>query len=90
MDQEKEHRGECEKRMQDMDNFDIMCRCAHAWFFQSPCKGTTRWSRTFFAKGYQRKYKELKDKLKIDMKIEGYIELGQRLKNYMEENGEKL
>jgi hypothetical protein len=71
--------------MYALNKFDIMCRCVHMWWWQCTEVGREGWQRTFNKQSYLTRYTRLKKLLQDQMRKEGLIDLGKRLKALMAE-----
>jgi hypothetical protein len=57
------------------------------WWWQCSEVGADVWMRTFNKRLYLRRYNNLKNRLVEDMKLEGLIDLGKRVAEFMAETG---
>jgi hypothetical protein len=63
-----------------------MCRCVHMWWWQCSEVGLEVWQRTFDKQTYLARFRRLKGMLEVQMRMEGLIELGKRLKDLIAAN----
>ena len=85
-----EKRENLAQKKVDVAKFSRMNQCVHDKNFCKQLKFRDAPATSRYYKKYKKEYTQIFEKLKQEMQIEGLIELGKQLKEFMAETGQQM